>query len=228
MPIYKTKNENFFKTWSSEMAYVLGFFTADGSMYRTCRGTHFIEFQITDGGLLYEIRDALGSNHQITIIKNGKPCKIIYRLQIGSKAIFNDLLSLGFTPNKSKTVKLPAIPNDYFPDFLRGYFDGDGSVVFGYFKKADRKYLTRTFSVRFTSGSFSILESIQKCLRCISLTGSLFFSGSAWRLNYGASNSETISTLMYKNVRKDSLLYLERKYKIFQDALASGRIAVVA
>ncbi len=32
MPIYKTKNEAFFKKWTPEMAYVLGFFTADGTI----------------------------------------------------------------------------------------------------------------------------------------------------------------------------------------------------
>jgi len=44
MPIYKTKNENFFKKWTPEMAYVLGFFAADGSMVKNKRGACFIEF----------------------------------------------------------------------------------------------------------------------------------------------------------------------------------------
>lgn len=66
MPVYKTKNEDFFKVWSPSMAYVLGFFTADGSMYKTKRGTHFIDFQITDKELLEGIRDALSSNHNFS------------------------------------------------------------------------------------------------------------------------------------------------------------------
>lgn len=81
MPIYKTKNEHFFKTWSPEMAYILGFFAADGSMYQTNRGTHFIEFQITDGDLLKEIQVLLGSNHKITIRQRDSRWKLIYRLQ---------------------------------------------------------------------------------------------------------------------------------------------------
>ena len=39
------------------MAYILGFFTADGSMYRTNRKTHFIAIEITDKELLEKIRD---------------------------------------------------------------------------------------------------------------------------------------------------------------------------
>jgi hypothetical protein len=48
MSIYRAKNENFFKKWSPEMAYVLGFFTADGNMLKNKRGAHFIEFNTTD------------------------------------------------------------------------------------------------------------------------------------------------------------------------------------
>ncbi|PIP28260.1 MAG: hypothetical protein COX29_02045 [Candidatus Moranbacteria bacterium CG23_combo_of_CG06-09_8_20_14_all_35_22] len=66
MPIHKTKNENFFKKWSPEMAYVLGFFAADGCMIKNNRGAYFIEFQITDKDILLKIKKLLGSNHKIT------------------------------------------------------------------------------------------------------------------------------------------------------------------
>lgn len=44
----KTLNQDFFKEWNPTMAYVLGFFAADGNMIRTKRGGHFISFHITD------------------------------------------------------------------------------------------------------------------------------------------------------------------------------------
>lgn len=152
--MYRTKNENFFKEWNREMAYVLGFFAADGSMYRTKRGTHFIEFQITDRNLLYEIRKILGSNHKISIRNRGEGYKTIYRLQIGSKGIFNDLSAHGFTQNKSKIMRLPALlPQKYLAHFIRGYFDGDGNVHFGIYMRKVRKTQTQSFTTRFTSGS---------------------------------------------------------------------------
>jgi len=71
------------------MAYVLGFFAADGSMVKNKRGAHFIDFHINDGELLDKIRLTLDSNHKISIQdgrnKNWKSC---YRLQIGSKEIY--------------------------------------------------------------------------------------------------------------------------------------------
>ena len=165
MPIYKTKNENFFKKWSSGMAYVLGFFAADGNMIKNKRGAHFIEFQITDKNLLNEIRKFLGSNHKITARKrNNNKWKTSYRLQIGSKMIFNDLLKLGLTPNKSKTIKLPKMPDKYFSHFLRGYFDGDGCVNICTYKRKNRKNLSIIINSGFTSGSKKILIDIRNKL----------------------------------------------------------------
>ena len=96
MPIFKAKNENFFKTWTPEMAYVLGFFTADGNMIKNKRGAHFIEFEITDKDLLHAIRGLLESNHKITERKRRDSWKKAYRLQIGSKVIFNDFRTYAF------------------------------------------------------------------------------------------------------------------------------------
>lgn len=41
MPVYKRVNKDFFKKWSNEMAYVLGFFAADGNMIVNKRGGQF-------------------------------------------------------------------------------------------------------------------------------------------------------------------------------------------
>src|SRR3989344_4542443 len=128
MPVNKTLNQDFFKKWSSEMAYVLGFFAADGNMIKNKRGAHFIEFQITDRDILNQIKNLLGSNHKISIRDRNKKWKKSYRLQLGSKEIFNDLIKLGMVPRKSNILKFPKIPDVYLADFVRGYFDGDGHV----------------------------------------------------------------------------------------------------
>ena len=207
------------------MAYVLGFFAADGSMYCTRRKTYFIEFQITDKDLLLQIQILLGSNHKITERPPRRSHqKPIFRLQIGCKKIFYDLAKLGFTQNKSKTVGLPPVPNKYFRDFLRGYFDGDGNVMFGYYRKEERKYLSKFFATRFTSGSRLILDDIKKRLNSIGTNGSLHFASGAWRLSYGAHDSEKLFQYMYHAGNAEGLIYLERKYKIFVGA----RNAVVA
>ena len=219
MPVFKTKNENFFKNWTPEMAYVLGFFAADGNMVKNRRGAHFISIEITDKDILEKIKEVMSSSHKITQRKRVNSWKTAYRLQIGSKKMFSDLLNLGVTPKKSKTIDLPIIPDKYFAHFVRGYFDGDGNVVSGYFKKLDRKNKSYTLATRFTGGSYIFLKSLKDSLsRLIGVTGSLYEREDACRLNYSINDSKKLFRFMYADNKAKNLLYLERKYRIFKDA----------
>ena len=40
----------------------------------------------------------------------------------------DDLINLGCTPNKSLVLLPPNLTDDFIPHFIRGYFDGDGSI----------------------------------------------------------------------------------------------------
>lgn len=66
MSIFVDVNKNFFKIWSPEMAYILGFFTADGCLTVNPRGSHYIEFVCNDKDVLEKIRDVMGSKHKIS------------------------------------------------------------------------------------------------------------------------------------------------------------------
>jgi hypothetical protein len=109
MTIRKIVDTTFFKKWSHDMAYVLGFFLADGTFDITKRGGYYFGFHITDCELLYQIRSSLGSNHKIA----ERPLKgnesQIYRLQIGSKVICQDLLNLGVSPRKTFQLLVPKM-----------------------------------------------------------------------------------------------------------------------
>ena len=111
------------------MAYVLGFIYADGNLIHTKRGTWFWSLQITDKDILEEIKKALDSSHIVSKKKKHENQKQSYRFQVGSKNMCEDLIRLGLTERKSKTILLPTVPKKYFPDFLRGYFDGDGTAI---------------------------------------------------------------------------------------------------
>lgn len=61
-----------------------------------------------------------------------------YSLQITSNILSNALSNLGAVPNKSLILKFPTfkqVPEKLMPHFIRGYFDGDGSVWNGKRKK---------------------------------------------------------------------------------------------
>ena len=218
MPIYKKINKDFFKMWSREMAYVLGFFAADGYMTHNKRGAHFWSIQITDGELLNKIKSVIQAEHVISIRKPpNKKHKTIYRLQIGSREMCEDLNRLGFKERKTKSLAVPNIPQKYFSDFIRGYFDGDGNVWVGYVHKdrARQLFVIRTV---FTSCSGGFLKTLKVKLENLGIAGGIIrLEGNYCRLTYSVVGSLKLYKFMYNlDDKVASGLYLERKKRVFQ------------
>ena len=218
--MHRELNHDFFKKWSPEMAYILGFFAADGSMVRNNRGAHFIEFTITDRIVLELIQRVTGSTHKIQKRDRGnKEWKYQYRLQIGSKEWFADLSQLGFTQHKSNTLSFPKIPKRYFGDFVRGYFDGDGCVYSNRLKYAGRKNARLILLTLFTSGSHQFLESLWDELRIHTVHGgSLKKKKRGFELVFSHNDSIALHRLMY-HTGTSPTLYLPRKRNKLESAI---------
>ena len=212
-------DENFFKNWTPEMAYVLGFFAADGCLtVNHKRGNKYIEFTSTDYDIIEKIKTALKSDHKIGIRLGKKNCKTAYRLQIGSKEIFDDLIALGFTPTKSLVMKFPIIPTRYLAHFVRGYFDGDGHSNFCRFYRKDRLTYGKFLQSGFTSGSKIFLEKLQLILKeNINLKLGTLYSHSGFRLNYSSKDSKKLFDFIYKDC--SNTIYLARKYLKFKNEI---------
>lgn len=214
-------NTDFFKKWTPKMAYMLGYFTADGCMFVNPRGSHFIEFTSVDEEQIKRVKEMMQSLHTIgrRILKNPK-WKTKYCLQIGSKAIFNNLLKLGLTPRKSKTIKLPKVPKKYFSHFVRGYFDGDGCVVFAKYFRKDRGKWAHAFHTRFTSGNKMFLKKLQEKLKqCAAVNGGSLIDkkDNFFELSFSTNDSRKLSPFFYRDVQDGC--FLTRKYNKFQEAL---------
>lgn len=217
MPKIVEVNKNFFKKWSFDMAYVLGFFTADGCLTINPRGAHFIEFTNTDGDILEKIKRAMGSKHKISKrIPRNKNWRDSFRIQIGSKEMFNDLIELGFSTNKSKTVTLPKIPKKYFTDYLRGYFDGDGCICYAnYFRKQRNKYY-KHIVITFTSGSRQLLEQLARQInQCVGINIPKIIYSRGYRLYYLNNNAIQLIKFIYNQPN----IYLNKKFIKSQKAL---------
>jgi len=164
----KSVDTAFFDTWSPAVAYVLGFFAADGSMYVNSHGAKYVDFVSTDYIMLEQVHQLLRSEHRITLRRRrvAKPhWKPAYRLQIGGGELFNSLETLGFSPNKDETMRFPAVPLECLASFVRGYFDGDGCTSFGWYQQPRRKNLSFWVQVCFTSGSFEFLRLLDEALQ---------------------------------------------------------------
>lgn len=216
-------DERFFENWSHEMAYVLGFFAADGCLTKNSkRQNYYIEFVSTDLDVLKKIKTAMSAGQRITKkvsrVNSGKQG---FRIQIGSKKLFQNLLDLGFTSKKSNKVRCPEIPREYYHDFLRGVFDGDGCLTCGNYMRKDCRALRKVISIRFTSGSKIFLEQIiNRISEIVGTKGGFIYvkQSSAFELVY--STLDTLKILRYIYQCKNCI-YMNRKYKKSMELLAS-------
>lgn len=152
------RNELFFNLINTpEKAYWLGFMYADGCVHST---NYEISINITDLEHVEKFKNAIGAiNHKITTTKKAygdmKNPKPLYQFSIKDKQLHNDLIKWGCVPQKSlKLKKIPNIPRDYISHFIRGFFDGDGSI---HYLKG-----TNNYRISFTNGSSDFLNDIQK------------------------------------------------------------------
>ncbi|HYF28842.1 MAG TPA: LAGLIDADG family homing endonuclease [Candidatus Paceibacterota bacterium] len=216
MTMVRTLNHEFFKTWTPEMAYVLGYFAADGSL-NTGHGGSYIEFKSVDRKMIENVREAIGSSHRISQYERGGNCKTCYRLQISSRVWARDLQGFGFTPKKSKTMRFPLVPAEYIGHFVRGYFDGDGCVYSQMLKYADRDHKRWILLTLFTSGSKVFLEQLWSILKDHGIRGgSLVPKKRGFELKFSHRDSLALYQLMYHTAPISDLYLLRKRAKLEQ------------
>jgi len=213
---YKKINKNFFKKWTPEMAYVLGFFSADGYITVNKRGGQFWCIDIADKKLIEQIKIVINAEHKISVRKRKDGKYTSYRLQIGSIEMCDDLRKLGINVRKSKSLSVPNVPSKFFRCFLRGYFDGDGNVWSGYVHK-ERKTKLLVLRVIFTSCSENFLNSLMHKLEEFKIIKGVITKskGNYYRLTYSIHNALKLYDFMYNELEASSIL-LKRKRVVFQ------------
>ena len=220
----KEIDEEFFDSWSPNMAYILGLIYADGSLIdvRKSSRTQYFSISSCDKCLLIKVKSALKSNHKISIRK----AKMIfikgkeylrsdhYRLRVGSKKMYKSLISRGLSTKKSLTMKFPSMPNEYLSYFLRGYFDGDGCVYIRNFENTKSR-----LCVIFTNGSLDFLISLKEIFsdKFIVFGGGIYHGIGAYRLRYEKIDGIRILKYLYQNI--ELAPFLDRKYTKFQEFL---------
>lgn len=198
--------------WSPKFAYAIGLITTDGNL--SCDNRH-INMTSKDKELIETFKECLGISNKVgKKSRGGSTLKKYFQVQFGDKNFYLFLLSIGLTPAKSKTLKSLNIPDKYFSDFLRGCFDGDGTI--GTFKHPESKY--PQLRVRFFSASPHFLKWIKdKISYNIGINSGWIGVGNRVQiLAYGKEDSIKVLNFMYYQGVKH---YLDRKNKIAQPFL---------
>lgn len=200
------------------MAYVLGYLYADGSLENALyiRGK-YVRVTSTDRDRIEIIRELLQSKHTIVEEKGTGNRKTRFLLRIGNRVLYDQLVKLGMTPNKSLTMEFPKIPTPHLNSFMRGYFDGDGCVFLEEKKGKTQIKIIKRLSVIFTSGSKDFLLQLQHTLARHTDVGPghLYQGTRAHQLHYFTKSSIRLFNFMYQGVR-NKRLYMRRKYDIFE------------
>lgn len=216
---------------TEEKAYWLGFISADGWMSKNDKsnaGVVGIELQYRDIDHLKKFNKSINGNY--TIAERYKTCQIydeysdklhrMCNIRIYSLDMYNDLLQLGLHNNKTYEMHLPDISSELMHHFIRGYFDGDGCIRIKTLSKKDKNGDNiKVPSCDFTCKSYDFISSLRTLLfeqynigSCITQENTGVYRLYIYNSNH---NLENFINLLYNN----STVYLDRKYKIYQNIL---------
>lgn len=154
---------------SRNQAYWLGFIMADGNIEtrKDRKNTYRFVLKLAkcDESHIEKLNSLLNSNYPIndseSEIRGKKHVSSV--LRIGSSMLCQGLMQNGVQPAKSCKEVFPhnAIPREYWKDFIRGIFDGDG--CFSWFFDQDRHIPCCSFSL---CGSQQLLLSCFTYIEC--------------------------------------------------------------
>lgn len=203
--------------WSPEFAYAIGLITTDGSL--SIDGRH-INFTSKDLELILLFRKCLVINNKIgKKARDKEKIKKYYQVQFGDVNFYNFLVNIiGLTTRKSKTMGQLVIPDKYFFDFLRGHFDGDGTL-YGYYDPRWKNSFM--YYMVFISASKKHILWLQKTIqRLIGIHGSIDGSGKVYQLRYAKRESRILAQHLYNH---RNLPYGMRKFNKLQNLMGEWR-----
>lgn len=151
--IYNNQLENID---TPEKAYLLGLYYSDGYvMYKKACYFSGVSLIKTDIELLLDIQRYFPF-FKVEIPEN----KSVALLRCNKMKFSKDLISNGVLPKKSSlnknNLRFPNINKNFYWDFIRGYFDGDGSICFSTTNSPNSK----RFSI--TSNNYFLVKKIRE------------------------------------------------------------------
>ena len=191
--------------WSPQFAYAVGLLTADGCLSKDRR---HIDLTSKDKAQVLLFRKCLGISTKVSKKYSGAG-NLAYCIQFSDVLFYRFLLSIGLSPAKSKTVSSVNIPDKYFFDFLRGYFDGDGSSYSFYDRVFKNSY---RFYISFTSASPAFFTWLREQInRKLQVKGHFGYNRNNpyIQLKYSKKEAVVISKNMYYST---GVPCLRRKY----------------
>ena len=201
---------------SEEKAYWLGFMFADGYIVDYSNRYGEDKFGITlhsdDVETLEKFKNSIKSTNPITdVSSNGRSLR---RIIMSSQETVDDLISHGCVKQKSLILKPPInIPSNLIHHFIRGFFDGDGSIFWNKSEfERHETWNTPSYSISITSTK----EMIECIIDQVGF-GNIKKEERREKTWYYKQDGNKKVKAFCEYIYKDATIFMERKYKLYQD-----------
>jgi len=215
-------NHDLFDTWNENSAYILGFWYADGWICFKKNKSRIDKtwgLASVDREFLCYFSKFLGKevclSHAATV-----RCKACWQILIYSAKLFDFCFKYAQTTRKSETrLKLPFdIPSHLTHHFIRGFFDGDGSIHWVNYKTRHGKRVSN-LRLSFSAGNATgnLLDEVAATInKHLGIYKKFKHNPNAvsQKLRYGQFDTAMICSWLYK----DATMFLDRKKAIWDAA----------
>lgn len=208
----------FFSKENEKSFYLAGFIAADGCVFKK-DNSKILNIFLAEKDLyfLQKIKEYLNYNGPIYKKQDRKfneNCNysVIYGFTLASHQIFDDLNKFGIIPNKTKVFKMPEwlLNHSLVNHFIRGYFDGDGSIYL--YKNKNNEPVKPSLDM---VGNLYFLNQIKDIFN----KHANINSETKPRLNNGSYNIKFCGSIMVDEIKnylyKDATIFMERKKVLF-------------
>ena len=206
----KHKNKDYFKNPNPNMAWLMGFIAADGTIRKNSNEIK-IGLSIKDKEILEKIKDELELETNVreyTTTEGFDCCTLQWTCEEHKK----DLAKYSIIPQKTFSLKPPLeLPQEYWIDYIRGYFDGDGSVNLIQGKNLRWQVCSATKEII----EWIIDELNRLGVPSVNIQEQPRPNAPLYYCQYSTNSTKKIFNILYT----PNSLKLERKYKHFQEIL---------
>lgn len=202
-------NEYYFeKIDTKDKAYFLGLLIADGNKYKN---TVRIELQEKDKSILELFKKYIEYKGNLTYIapRKNKKSNALYNITLHSKIFSKHAEKAGIVSNKTFKTTFPNIPEEFHSHFIRGYFDGDGSIWLNNIKQD-----TWGFNI---TGNIILIDKIKEVLvkNCLIFSPKTHKKGDKGVGTFCSAGNKQVSRIREYLYKDCDDLYLTRKKEKF-------------
>lgn len=219
-------NESYFSSIDTEdKAYILGMLYADGYVGDEKFNNIVLSLKKDDRDLIFDIASKIGYTGEVRYEEKETNYGMAkrYILNFSSKEMAKDLRNLGLYPGKSSTMtSIPNIPSHLIRHFVRGYFDGDGSVCGGV-STSTHIVGGKVKVYKYNSVKVDIVATIafgEELIKHIS-KGFTIKEIDSDNMCYVTTSGREIATNFMEYMYNDCAIYMERKFKKYSEIIGA-------